>query len=238
MANYQLLEINDNIRAVQCSPTNRRKLIIALIILILALMLGVSLLVVLVETDKCSIDQLGNQWEGFPPSGPLLYLVNFNTDIMQANYVSYISTSGGNGGTAKTFRNDPYGMDVLISADYTNSGYDRGHLVPNADYGDATYYMPNVVPMTPSFNRGTWLQAEQMIRSEYAGKLVVKGCKYSGNFIYSQLGKHLYIPQGCYYIVFDSSDIDMRSGEILDYGYYEMLDGSQKEKRLPSWIRC
>jgi len=239
MTNYEALEEDDQEVIARLQRIRRYKIVVTIITVILGFALGISLLLLIIGASTCSIDSLGNQWEGFGPDGQLLYLVNFNTGIMQANYVSYISTAGGNGGTRKTFLNDPYGLDTLTTNDYTNTGYDRGHLVPNADYGDVTYYMPNVVPMTPNFNRGIWNQVEQEIRANYAGKLVYKGCRYTEDFTYSQLGKRLYIPQGCHYVVFDSSDLDFPTpGHILDHGYYEMTEGSQKQPILPSWIRC
>ena len=56
--------------------------------------------------------------------------------------------------------------------DYTYSGYDRGHMAPNATidycYGqDAqreTFYMSNVCPQTPTLNRGVWAKLEATIR--------------------------------------------------------------------------
>ncbi len=59
--------------------------------------------------------------------------------------------------------------------DYTNSGYDRGHMAPN--YGIATRYGPdaqketflmtNVIPQTPEVNRGLWKDLEMLIAKKY-----------------------------------------------------------------------
>lgn len=53
-----------------------------------------------------------------------------------------------------------------VASNYLNSGYDRGHLAPAADFTtdrntlEATYLMSNISPMFPKFNRGKWAQIE------------------------------------------------------------------------------
>ena len=60
--------------------------------------------------------------------------------------------------------------------DYTNSGYDRGHLAPDANFDydkkslTKTYTMANIVPQSPDFNRRIWLKAEKYER-QIASKL-------------------------------------------------------------------
>ncbi|MEZ4902173.1 MAG: DNA/RNA non-specific endonuclease [Spirosomataceae bacterium] len=55
-------------------------------------------------------------------------------------------------------------------ADYTRSGYDRGHLAPAGDFNispddkDETFYMSNMSPQLGVFNRGIWNDLEQKIR--------------------------------------------------------------------------
>lgn len=50
--------------------------------------------------------------------------------------------------------------------DYNNSGYQRGHLCPSADFAccldlmKSTYLLTNVVPMKPSLNEGNWKTTE------------------------------------------------------------------------------
>lgn len=56
------------------------------------------------------------------------------------------------------------------SSDYNSSGYDRGHLFPNdaANYSidvvRRSFYMTNIVPQTPSLNRGIWNSLEKDIQ--------------------------------------------------------------------------
>ena len=66
-------------------------------------------------------------------------------------------------------------------ADYKSSGYDRGHLVPAADMSfdaDAmseTFYMSNMSPQAPQFNRGIWVNLETQVRAwaQKFGKIYV-----------------------------------------------------------------
>lgn len=57
------------------------------------------------------------------------------------------------------------------SNQYKNSGYDRGHLAPAADFkwNKQTMYdsfsMANVAPQWPTVNRGKWQKLEEQVRS-------------------------------------------------------------------------
>lgn len=56
-------------------------------------------------------------------------------------------------------------------ADYRNSGYDRGHLVPAADMAfsaeamRATFVMSNISPQARNFNNGIWRELEELTRT-------------------------------------------------------------------------
>ncbi|VEJ08608.1 DNA/RNA non-specific endonuclease [Actinobacillus delphinicola] len=54
-------------------------------------------------------------------------------------------------------------------ADYRGKGYDRGHLAPNADMGDAisqyqSFSLANMMPEVPEHNRKTWAEIEKETR--------------------------------------------------------------------------
>lgn len=55
-------------------------------------------------------------------------------------------------------------------ADYRNSGYDRGHLAPAADHKSSvkniedTFFLSNMCPQDPQFNRGYWAKVEKYVR--------------------------------------------------------------------------
>jgi endonuclease G, mitochondrial len=86
---------------------------------------------------------------------------------------------------AKSFTPDP---DVptgsAMPRDYTNSGYDRGHLVPAGDmaFSDEamieTFYMSNISPQESGFNRGIWKELEANVRDwgkKYGELYVITG---------------------------------------------------------------
>jgi endonuclease G len=55
-------------------------------------------------------------------------------------------------------------------SDYTHSGYDRGHMAPDASFDwsieslEATYSMANIIPQVPEVNRYGWANLEQYVR--------------------------------------------------------------------------
>lgn len=100
--------------------------------------------------------------------------------------------------------------------DYTNSGYDRGHMVPAGDmtwsmYGvDDTFYMSNICPQTPLCNRGVWKQLEQWVRDNAKIEeelLVVSGPIFSTNVIQKVIGKRckVVVPDAFFKVVYDTT---------------------------------
>jgi endonuclease G len=89
--------------------------------------------------------------------------------------------------------------------DYTNSGYDRGHLSPSGDMptfeADAeTFTMANVAPQVPHLNRGSWEQAESKTRdiAVYLGETwVVTGVLFEGATV-QQLASGVLVPTSFY----------------------------------------
>ena len=59
---------------------------------------------------------------------------------------------------------------TAVASDYTRSGYDRGHLAPAADFKFSqrmmreTFFMSNITPQVPEFNRGIWKELEDQVR--------------------------------------------------------------------------
>ncbi len=103
------------------------------------------------------------------------YTLEYDEEHEQARWVEYRLTAEMTHGPWKScdhFRADP--MILTGSAepeDYTKSGYDKGHLAPAADMAwDSTamcesFYMSNMSPQTPSFNRGVWKRLEDQVRT-------------------------------------------------------------------------
>ena len=55
-------------------------------------------------------------------------------------------------------------------ADYRSKGFDRGHMAPAADHRSSqdamadTFFMTNMCPQSPQFNRGYWSKLEKYVR--------------------------------------------------------------------------
>lgn len=70
------------------------------------------------------------------------------------------------------FRADPeIPTGSAAPEDYRKSGYDRGHLAPAADMAwsekamSESFYMSNMSPQLPAFNRGIWAKLEAQVRA-------------------------------------------------------------------------
>lgn len=106
------------------------------------------------------------------------------------------------------FRADKRIADSPTPADYTNTGYDRGHMVPAANADDPnemsdTFLMTNMTPQLPSVNRVAWKNLEERVRS-IPFKWVVTGAHYSKNP--TVIGKNkVPVPVFLYKVVFFES---------------------------------
>ena len=78
--------------------------------------------------------------------------------------------------TDHSVRTDDFRRDRAVTtgaatlADYRRSGYDRGHLAPAAGMAwseevmSESFYLSNMSPQDPGFNRGIWRQLEARVR--------------------------------------------------------------------------
>ena len=88
----------------------------------------------------------------------------------QAEWVYYRLNSNlvsGNVKRSNNFREDKSIRTGSANlSDYKYSGYDRGHLAPAGDMKSSntgmseSFFMSNISPQTPSFNRGGWKKLE------------------------------------------------------------------------------
>jgi len=118
------------------------------------------------------------------------YALSYNNTKKIPNWVSWQLNQSWLGSSPR--RNDFRPDDTLPTnwyrvrpSDYTNSGYDKGHMAPSADRtktpedNSATFLMTNMVPQAPDNNQGPWADLE-----DYCRDLV------------NQQGKELYIIAG------------------------------------------
>lgn len=103
------------------------------------------------------------------------YQLDYNEQTEQANWVFYEVTRAELTGSLErsdNFRRDPKVRSLSAGPnDYRHSGYDRGHLAPAADmrFSSAAmsqcFYMSNMSPQSPGFNRGIWRSLEAQVRA-------------------------------------------------------------------------
>lgn len=127
-------------------------------------------------------NQILGQDDKFLPSGGDFeiikhthYIIGYSEDHEQSAWVAYELTPlelAGNVDRTDDFREDR--KVTTLSAgliDYKGSGYDRGHLAPAADFSfdrlamSESFYMSNMSPQHPSFNRGAWSSLEKQVRA-------------------------------------------------------------------------
>jgi len=106
------------------------------------------------------------------------FALSYNRDRGSPNWVSWHLD---NSWTGSLVRNDTFRPDPMVpsdwyrvqATDYFGSGFDRGHLTPNADRDNAasipinqeTFLMSNMIPQAPDNNQGPWAAMENDLRS-------------------------------------------------------------------------
>lgn len=102
------------------------------------------------------------------------YTLSYNTSRHIANWAAYELTA--NETLPLVERNDHFIPDPQLTSgsasndDYKNTGYDKGHLVPAADLAysaqtmEESFYLSNITPQVPGFNRGIWKKLETQVR--------------------------------------------------------------------------
>ena len=115
--------------------------------------------------------------------------------------------------------------------DYTNTGYDRGHLTPAADASTQaqmsdTFLMTNMIPQEPTVNRTPWRLLEVKVR-DMPFNYVVTGAIYS--FPGKTIGKrNVSVPVSYYKIVY------LADGKIQAYE----AENKPKSLVVDSTVEC
>jgi len=141
------------------------------------------------------------------------YSLGFSKKRKSALWVSYIISKGSIGVDVE--RSEQFFPDFEIPEpyrrypdDYTNSGYDKGHLVPSAavDFSrrsnNETFLMTNVIPQDPKLNRQAWRSLERLERtwtSLHGALLIVSGPMYGKR---NRRVGDLSVPKGFYKIIY------------------------------------
>lgn len=146
------------------------------------------------------------------------YTLSYSEENEQAYWVYYELTPeliNGNQSRTDDFRVDPTVSTGSASLDdYKGSGYDRGHLCPAADMTlnktsmSESFYLSNMSPQVPGFNRGIWSILESQVREwalNYQKLYVVTGPIFEDNK--GTIGADNVTVPGYYYkVLFDGKD--------------------------------
>ncbi|QMW01350.1 DNA/RNA non-specific endonuclease [Spirosoma foliorum] len=112
--------------------------------------------------------------DNYPITRPQ-YTLSYNRSRGIANWVSWHLSPSWKGDAKRTteFKPDqtlPTGWYAARPNDYTNTGFDRGHLCPSDDRDSspednaATFILSNIVPQAPRHNREVWKSLEDYER--------------------------------------------------------------------------
>lgn len=102
----------------------------------------------------------------------------------------------------------------ISATDYTNSGYDKGHMAPDASFDwskeslKAVYTLANIIPQVPQVNRSEWSKVEEYARDKAIelGELNVMNVIYYG-IRSKRMGKNkMAISKGYYKILYNSDE--------------------------------
>lgn len=147
----------------------------------------------------------------------LAYYSSYNPMHRVPNYVVHVIPKDILFGTAtrtNNFRPDPQILkNSSDSADYWNSGYDRGHMAASADFKwskqalSESYYYSNIIPQNHELNANAWNRLEMQIREwaiDNSELIVVTGPVLNDSLPKIQQGSYkVSIPQYIYKIVLD-----------------------------------
>lgn len=163
------------------------------------------------------------------------YTLSYNKTYHVANWVAYELTAEET--VSVVNRNNKFVPDPLLTcctisnADYQGAGYDRGHLAPAGDMSFSTetmkesFYLSNMAPQNPGFNRGIWKKLEEQVRQwavedkavyVVTGTILTKGLPTIGP-------DEITVPALFYKVILDYS-----APEIKAIGFILPNEGSQE----------
>lgn len=162
-----------------------------------------------VDASQCD-DKFPNGKEVKVPNTTVLCNTFYATVFDEAHNAAIFSTEVYQAKAGVVTRTNDFRKDARLKNsptpdDYTNTGYDRGHLAAAADSVNAqqmsdTFLMTNMTPQEPTVNRTPWRLLEVKVR-ELSYAYVVTGAVYS--FPAKTIGTHnVSVPLSYYKIVY------------------------------------
>lgn len=167
----------------------------------------------------------GQDFQPKPNNGQLVnhtyFSLSYSEEHEQAEWVYYKLTKAmiyGSVDRTDDFRADPFvSTGSATLSDYRGSGYDRGHLAPAADMKlssssmSESFYLSNMSPQNPSFNRGAWKKLESLVRYWIHSKgplFIVTGPIFKNNI--GSIGpNNVSVPGHYYKIVYSDKNKEM-----------------------------
>ncbi len=143
------------------------------------------------------------------------YALSYNKNTNITNWVSYELNSKWYGDAPRysgSFISDtslPIDYLRVKHTDYTNTGFDRGHLVRSEERTDndednkSTFLLTNVIPQRPDLNRGPWLNfeyyCEDLCKKQNKELFIITGP--IGSVCHIDTNSRVCFPVSCYKIV-------------------------------------
>ena len=163
------------------------------------------------------------------------FVISYNTSMCTPSWVAWELTSEETTGLISRKDYD-FAPDQMLDTryqvekqEYTNSGYDRGHMCPAGDMEWSSsamndcYYMTNVCPQTPKLNQVYWERLESACRrwaDIYGSIYIVCGPVYnSGKHVTIGTSHSISVPDGFFKVV-----ITLVEGEEKGIGFYYKND--------------
>ena len=157
------------------------------------------------------------------------FLIGWSDSLRHPVWCAYHVTKDAKheNGARPSFTKDKSTPATPSPGDYTRSGYDRGHMVPNyaivTRYGATeqkkTFLTSNIAPQTPALNRGVWRDVEHRIADLWSARYgeiwVVVGCISSRTNAETLSGTGIDVPTSFYQVIIAQEGMDVRALAVL-----------------------
>ena len=171
------------------------------------------------------------------------YTVSWNPVLLLPNWVAYELTADeliGSEERTNHFKPDPLVEgDPVVTRDYSNSGYDRGHMAPAADMRWSaqamreSFYMTNICPQNHNLNAGDWKALEERVRDmaeQYEHVYVCCGPIISDPYQTIGQERKIAVPEAFFKVILTEQD-----GEYQTEAY--VMNNEAGHKKLSTYKR-
>ena len=181
------------------------------------------------------------------------YALSYNNTKRHANWVSWELSKSWLGAIDRqdNFQPDatlPTGWYRVVTADYTNSGFDRGHLCPSADRtktvedNSSTFLMTNIAAQAPDLNRKSWEYLEQycrdVVKTGYTAYILAGATGTGGegsNGYMTVLKNNVNVPEKFYkVIVFTPTNTTVNTNSVVVAVNFA---NTVKDNQSSSWLK-